>query len=317
MEHDKNQGGEIRPCLIGGFRCKNAPSPYVHPIEVDDSGRVVSVDMVRLRVRFPGADLGEGLAGIASMLPSTDAGGYRSFTAQSVPGRYRILSTYVMGESSVTLGVGLVGGTGKVDMTQGFVEFNPNKVAQPNCVDTFRRWCTRVGMYVKDSELLRWDLAYDVPIARDHLRLEKDRRHYKLEQGTALTEYLGVRNSPGYVKVYDKAAELGLDDVCLTRVELTCKGSWGLDDIELHWPTVYGVRTSFEGLSNTNRLLVGLLADKVRAGYSIEPELKTLNKRTRTKVRAALAEVGVVEFPRAAVMLAIEQAQMWRTYFEK
>ena len=317
MEHDKNQGEEIRPCLIGGFRCKNAPLPYVHPIEVDDYGRVVSVDMVRLRIVFAGADVGEQLADRCSLLPSTDAGGYRSYTAPLLPGRYRVLSTYVMGDSSVSLGIGLVGSSGRVDMTQGFVEFNPNKVAQPDCEDVFHKWCTRVSRFVKSAALMRWDLAYDVPIARDRLRLEKDRRHYKLEQGAAMTEYLGMRNSPGYVKVYDKAAELGLDGVDLTRVELTCDGAWGLDDIEAHWPSVYGLKASYEGLSNTNALLVGLLAGKVRAGDTVEPELKTMNKRTRQKIRDALEDLTLVAYPRAAVAQAIGIADAWRNYLEK
>lgn len=317
MEHVKNHGGEIRPCLIGGFRVKNDPSPYVHPIEVDDFGRVVSVDMVRVRVKFAGTDVGEDLAARASLLPSTDVGGYRSYTSPMRQGRYRVLSTYEMGSSSVSLGVGLCRSNGKVDMSQGFVEFNPNKVAQPESEDVFHRWCARVGGYAKAVELMRWDLAYDVPIGRDKLRLEKDRRHYKLEQGSALTEYLGVRNSPGYVKLYDKAAELGLTGVSLTRVELTCDGGWALDDIEGHWPSVYGLRAVSEGLSNTNALLVGLLADKIRAGCTVEPELKTLNKATRRKIRAALETLETVKFPRAAVAQAMDVAYMWRDYFIK
>ena len=162
---------------------------------------------------------------------------------------------------------------------------------------------------------MRWDLAYDVPLAREKLRVEKDRRHYKLEQGAALTEYLGVRNTAGYVKVYDKAAELGIEDLELTRVELTCDGRWTLDQIAEHWPTVYGVRSSYDGLNNTNKLLVGLLADKVRAGGTVEPELKTLNKRTRQKVRKALEDMELVTFPRSAVAQAVGIADAWRNYF--
>lgn len=312
MTQAENQGEEIRPCLIGGFRAKNSPIPYVHPIDVDGAGRVVSVDMVRVRLDFPSADIGVDLAGRASLL-QCDIGGYASYTAPLKPGRYRVLSTYGMGESSVSLGIGLVGGTNKVDMAQGFVEFNPNKLGDS---DMFRAWCARVGMYVKGAELVRWDLAYDVPVDRANLRLEKDRRHYRLEQGAALTEYLGVRNSAGYVKVYDKAAEAGLSDVALTRVEMTCKGTWTLDVIAKHWPTVYGVRAGCDGLSNANKMLVGLLADKVRSGGTVEPELKTLCKDTRRKIRAALEDVSVVQYPRAAVAQAIAQAHGWAHYFE-
>lgn len=227
----KGAGGQIPLSLIGGFGVKNAPLPYVHPIKVESTGGIISVDMVRIELKFPTKERGEELAKFSPLLPSTELGGYTSYTAPLLPGRYRVLSTYAMGESAVVLGIGLVTGSSRVDMAKGFVEFNPNKAAQPEVEDVFHRWCADVQRYVKRSGLIRWDLAYDLPISREGLRLEKDRRKYKLELSKSLTEYLGIRNSGGYVKLYDKAAELGLDGMDITRMELTCEGSWGIDAI--------------------------------------------------------------------------------------
>ena len=78
------------------------------------------------------------------------------------------------------------------------------------------------------ARLKRFDLAYDIPVSRYDCRLSKDRRMYKSVISNGITEYLGVKNTPAYVKVYDKAAELHLDTdkVQLTRIEMTCDGEW-------------------------------------------------------------------------------------------
>lgn len=306
---------EIRPCLIGGFACKNAHSvPLAHymPTAVEGSGGVLSVDMVRLKLSAKTPAAGEKLADALALLPSTEDNGFRSYVSNLVPGRYRVLSTCVMGDSSVTLGAGLVGKNSKVDWQQAFCEFNPNKVCTTAARDTFGRWLGRVAAMVKRAELARWDLAYDVPIERVGLRVEKDKRRYEFVQDKTLTEYLGARNAPGRVKVYDKAGEQGLEGVALTRVELTCSGDWGVNEIAERWPVVYGVRVQPElGLSNANALLVGLLAERVRRGLSVEPELTSLNRRTRVKVRAALEDVGVLPFPRAEVAEVRATAVKW------
>lgn len=307
---------QIRPCLIGGFACNSAIEgavPRYLPVPVRGTGGVLSVDMVRLRLSAVSPAVGEDLAGSLSHLPTTDDGGYRCHVSSLSPGRYRMLATYPMGDSTVTVGLGLVGKTCAVDWQQGFIEVNPNKVCSDGGVrGVFAAWLGMVGRYIKRAELVRWDLAYDVPVMRDGLRLERDKRRYEMVLDKSLTEYLGTRNAVGRVKLYDKAAELGLP-AALTRLELTCAGGWGVDDIAARWPVVYTVRTQLElGLSSTTMLLAGLLVERVRAGLSIEPELSGLSYRTRKRVRTAIEAVGSVPYPRREVARVRDVAVRWQ-----
>lgn len=123
----------------------------------------------------------------------------------------------------------------KVNMNRGFVEFNPNKVAGDK---RFWRLLEKLAPCVSHASLKRYDLAYDIECARKDCRLSKDRRMYKAVISNGITEYLGVKNTAGYVKVYDKAAEMNLSGV-LTRIELTCDGEWDAAQVAAHWPQVH------------------------------------------------------------------------------
>ena len=78
------------------------------------------------------------------------------------------------------------------------------------------------------------------PAWGDAVRTLKDGRNYEAHISGALTEYLGQRNKPGRVKVYDKTAEAGLDDP-LTRVELTVDATWSAEKIMEQLPTVFSL----------------------------------------------------------------------------
>ena len=88
---------------------------------------------------------------------------------------------------------------------KGFVEFNPNK-CEKNGVK-FLAMLESIGCIF---EMNRYDLAIDYPIARNAVRVLRDRRKYEyvISSKGGATEYLGSRNSPGRVKVYDKAGLL-------------------------------------------------------------------------------------------------------------
>ena len=77
--------------------------------------------------------------------------------------------------------------------------------------------------FCQSVAICRYDIAIDVPYAREDIRLIKDRRKKSLEMNSERdkTEYLGVRDTAGRVKVYNKALESELDDSTLTRVEVT------------------------------------------------------------------------------------------------
>lgn len=101
------------------------------------------------------------------------------------------------------------------------IEFNPCKVGcELLLVNTYMklRSLSKVAPMVK-----RFDLAIDIPVDRDRCYLIKDKRTYQeyRNSNTDLTQYLGHRSSGGFVKLYNKAKELGLGEYGLTRFELT------------------------------------------------------------------------------------------------
>lgn len=198
----------------------------------------------------------------------------------------------------ISAGFGLVRATGKIDPV-GFVDFNPNK-----CDKKAKRLLYRLMALGCDFELSRFDLAIDYPVKRDEVRMMKDRRKYECIISNGMTEYLGQRNNPGRVKVYDKTAESGLDRK-LTRVELTCSGKWDVMGILDSLPRVYMYSSpkwlNLRGVTRAFAVAVTALCEiksepdeegVVSLVYqdSIEPWLRMVDKKTRAKIRDALKD---------------------------
>lgn len=157
--------------------------------------------MVRLKLSFINGK-GEWLSTHAQTF---DCDSMSAWTSKIRPGGWYELWSFDLGDSSVALGIGFMEPSCKVNMNRGFVEFNPNKVAGDK---RFWRLLEKLAPCVSHASLKRYDLAYDIECARKDCRLSKDRRMYKAVISNGITEYLGVKNTPGYVKVYDKAAEM-------------------------------------------------------------------------------------------------------------
>lgn len=179
------------------------------------------------------------------------------------PFKYKDLFIITVGESTVSLGVGFNGST-REDNLKGFIEFNPNKVF-PEWLEEFYK----ILSYCSDVSIARMDIAIDIPINRAFLSLVKDNRHKEIHWNNKedKTEYLGVRNTPGRVKLYNKALESKLA-VDLTRLEITCKCD--LADFKKHVPSVICsgdfkqmcfMDFDYTGLNKTDRVLVKLLND--------------------------------------------------------
>ena len=82
--------------------------------------------------------------------------------------------------------------------TCGRIEFNPSKV----CLDSeFRFLYGQLLTFIPSFRLrpVRFDLAIDLPVARDKVYLLKDKRLYEEYSYSAInrTQYLGVRNNHG------------------------------------------------------------------------------------------------------------------------
>lgn len=304
-----------RPCLIAGFHQLSRVSPdYFNPYRVAPEG-VLSVDMVRLKLTFK-SDRGEWLSRTGAQLTECDE--MAAWTSKIKPGGWYELWNFKMGDSSVSLGIGFMESTCKVNMHRGFVEFNPNKVAGDK---RFWRLLEKVAGCVAKAELKRFDLAFDLPRSRNECRLSKDRRAYKSVISNGITEYLGQKNAPGYVKVYDKAAELHLaEGVELTRIELTCGGDWTADQLKQHWPQVHswaadGVDDAPPRSRDWLRVLGMLLAERAERGEENESYVAMLNWKQKKHARDFL-RASFITLPSGAAEQLLAEAQSWAAKVE-
>lgn len=309
-ESTKKADLKSRPCLIAGFHqlSENSPS-YFNPYRTKAEG-VLSVDMVRLKLTFK-SDRGEWLSRTGAQLVDCDE--MSAWTSKIKPGGWYELWNFKMVDSSITLGIGFMEPSCKVNMHRGFVEFNPNKVAADK---RFWRLLEKLAGCVAHAELKRFDLAFDLRKGRKDCRLSKDRRTYKAVISNGITEYLGQKNTPGYVKVYDKAAELRLaEGVQLTRIELTCGGDWDADQLKQHWPQVHG--WSPDGADDAPprsrgwlRVLGMLLAERAERDEEIESYVALLNWKQKNHVREFL-RTPLVVLPEGAAEQLLAEAKSW------
>lgn len=190
---------------------------YFNSIYIDKI--IYSIDMVRLRLDFSSEERIKNFGDYLSDFTKIHIEQYpKSYKAYS----YRNLFKVTCGNNcSFVIGLSF-NGNNKDSCYLGFLEFNPNKVADQR---EFKEVYAHLCMDCFVAEVVRWDLAIDVPIARDLCILTKDKRKYTLVQNseTDKTEYLGTHNKSGFVKLYNKSIESDLD-YNLTRLEITVAG---------------------------------------------------------------------------------------------
>lgn len=103
---------------------------------------------------------------------------------------------------------------------EAVMDFNPNKVpgkAWERIAGILRNWAVSL------PTVQRFDLAMDFPVERGSLALQqRPGSGYEkfVDSRGAATEYTGERSHHAAVKLYDKAAEAGIDTDC-TRLEIT------------------------------------------------------------------------------------------------
>lgn len=258
---------------------------------VEKDGVFASCDMVRYRLKL----LPRNFESLQSRLDTAMCDTAPDFWQSRKIGAYRMLWVFEAGESSISVGLGRNEPSGKIRQDCGFIEYNPNKAS----ADSFTPWL--LGKLADEGvkfELSRWDLAIDLPIPRNEIALMKDARKYESIVKGSATEYLGERNKPGRVKVYDKAAESGLSEPA-TRVELTCSGDWGLPEIERAWPSLLRLplRIEGEGLSRTAAVLALSFSQLLSLGQPVETYLAMLNKRTKSQIKDVLSHGNEIELP--------------------
>lgn len=203
-------------------------------------------------------------------------------------GTYRELFVLPANGSSVTVAMGRNGKGSKRELREGFLEFNPSKVYPSRQLEYLYSALEReprVGL-----ELVRWDFATDYPIDRERVVLMKDGRKYACVISESHTSYLGRRSNGGFVKVYDKRAELiKSGDVCvdpLTRVEVTIEEP--RDELGKLWPRLVWLPDSLPEISSP---VLRLLVLAAMHGVDFEEALQGMPERTRTRYRKAFGDL--------------------------
>ena len=106
---------------------------------------------------------------------------------------------------------------------EAVIDFNPNKVS----AKAWKRITGILAARALNAQVVRFDLAIDLPILRSTLQLVQrpgSQYHLLSDEAYARTEYTGQRSHHAAVKLYDKAAELQLPTPC-TRLEITIERS--------------------------------------------------------------------------------------------
>lgn len=167
----------------------------------------------------------------------------------------------------------------KLDMMR--LKVNPNKhmdsPALKIVLDFIQGWCA-------DGYLVRWDYAVDVPVKIADVMVIGSRKEKGLYKGT---RYYGQRHKHGYLKVYDKSKEQGLEEP-LTRLEYTFEAglpySW--DNIVIRAPVTHSDASVF--VSGQARLYLDMLIDIKALGGEIEPYLERMHYNTYKKIEPFL-----------------------------
>lgn len=275
---------------------------------IDSKGLTYSCDMIRLKFEYKSVIEYELLSQLDSIKTSYDLGvdvqEYTSFKGSG----FRHLLVYKSSDRfqgfdlsySFSIGVRHNMDTDKNSMT-GFIEFNPNK-CDIGVVSKYMSIIRMYSNYLGNGfyfDLIRYDMGIDIKVPRYALKLIKEgKRIYQYIQSSSLTEYLGVRHTNGYTKLYDKREENKLD-YDLTRLEVTCVD---IDSVTL--PRVAYASGQYDldfGLNDTDFVLVSLIRqqDEQQQQYY----LSKLGRGKREKLRPyIIGGSSILEYDKKGIM---------------
>jgi hypothetical protein len=215
------------------------------------------------------------------------------FNETNKANNWRYFWSFEIGGSSVRLGIGWNSSQGKTFYEKGMLQFNPNKVGGTKEIELL---LVKVAKFLKLFELKRFDIAVDIPVKRLNTRLQRDKRGYEfIDHGRGVTEYLGTRNKPGRIKLYDKTRESNLAED-YTRLELTCSGDWDISEIKAMFPSVYAWDDSKHDYKTRDwvRALGLALARLIDYSEPVDPYLSMLSYKARNKVLEFLSSPCIV-----------------------
>lgn len=284
--------------------------PYYHEVVSPEwPGIIASLDMLRLEISIK-PNIYEELCrrlDLGKFNRKTNTATDIDYVSSNRLAGYRCLWTYNTEKGSASIGLGWNKPTGCVDKSRGFLEFNPNKVGDTWQLEFLFDLLMGYGLHL---DVKRLDLAIDYEKPRNMLTLLKDRRKYEFHSDKASTEYLGKKSNIGRVKLYDKHAEMGMSESCLTRLELTV----GLNLIEVLalWPKILD-SSKVGNLSGKDLAFLAALLDLVTLGQPVEKYLEICKPWTARRFRKLL-EPQTLDAPTDLIISVLRQADEWARF---
>ena len=188
------------------------------------------------------------------------------------------------------------------------IDFNPNKVPE-------RVWRDTIGIlsaYALTVTVQRFDLALDFPLARNDLQLVQrpgSLYHRLIDKKGVLTEYTGERQHHAAIKLYDKAADLGLPEVHCSRCELTL------------------VPGKYESVKDVFPKILSMAPVELSMDFSalpfevqaviLHPDLYDILKATRSPNTFRKYDRQIREYGQTYLKLTDDQAQQIDTYVQQ
>ena len=197
-----------------------------------------------------------------------------------------------------------------------FIEFNPNKTLDEYGKGLVQPFLEYVKQNSSHLELVRYDLALDIPVSKEYISLDKDMRKYtkffvtdvennysdivsdmqtktmsyridvKSRDLNNCTEYLGQRNKAGFTKLYNKQIESNLEKP-ITRLEITMD-TLSYSDFVRYLPNVCTYKKVdvdlLDNLNDTEKVLLKLL----QQNSNCDLYLKQLGRKMQDKLKKIL-----------------------------
>lgn len=232
------------------------------------------------------------------------------------PFKYRNLLAISDFDTKNSFSLGLVYNDLNKTTNDCFIDFNPNKCLNEFGTGLVQPFLDYIKHYGSHIELVRYDLAIDIPIEREFVSLDKDIRkytklwitdvetnysqivsdmekkqiHYKIDVKSKnlsnCTEYLGQRNKSGFVKLYNKQIESDLDKPT-TRLEITLD-SISYDKFIQVLPNISIYKnvnqSDLDSLNDTEKVLLKLL----QQNSNCDLYLKQLGRKMQDKLKRIL-----------------------------
>lgn len=230
--------------------------------------------------------------------------------------KYRNLLVIEDRETKHSFSIGLMFNNLNKTTDDCFIEFNPNKTMSEYGNGLVQPFLVFINSYGSHVELVRYDIAIDIPVERQYLTLTKDMRKYtklwvtdvetcypailddmarksmyyridvKSRDLSNCTEYLGQRNKFGFVKLYNKQIESDLKNPT-TRLEITMD-SISYEDFMKCLPNVSMYndikQSDLESLNDTEKVLLKLL----QQNPNCDLYLKQLGRKMQDKLKRIL-----------------------------